>query len=164
MAGDKAAERATTGSRTYMVVIDESEEARIALRFATRRAIKTGGHVLVLAIIPPTEFIQWSGVQAAMEEEAETRAQGLLAQIAGEMMEESGIRPSIMVRQGEPAPVVAEVLESERDIHALVLGAAAKGGPGPLVTHFAGETAGQLRCPVMIIPGGLGDEALDLLS
>src|SRR3546814_4040446 len=75
-----------------MVVIDESEEARVALRFATRRAIKTGGHVLVLAIIPPTEFIQWGGVQAAMEEEAETRAQGLLAQIAGEMMDDAGIR------------------------------------------------------------------------
>src|SRR3546814_7855725 len=78
-----------------------------------------------------------------MEEEAETRAQGLLAQIAGEMMDDAGIRPAIMVRQGEPAAVVAEVLAGEHDVHALVLGAAAKGGPGPLVSYFAGEPAGR---------------------
>src|SRR3546814_332730 len=150
MTGEQQAGTPKAVSRTYMVVIDESDEARVALRFATRRAIKTGGHVLVLAIIPPTEFIQWGGVQAAMEEEAETRAQGLLAQIAGEMMDDAGIRPAIMVRQGEPAAVVAEVLAGEHDVHALVLGAAAKGGPGPLVSYFAGEPDGQLRGPGMV--------------
>ncbi len=151
-------------SRTYMVVIDETEEAQVALRFATRRASKTGGHVLILAVIPPTEFMQWGGVQAAMEEEAIARAEGLLAQIAGEMMDEAGIRPAIMVRHGEPADAVSKLLASDEGVHALVLGAAAKGGPGPLVSHFTGEAAGQLKCPVMIIPGGLSDDELDRLS
>ena len=151
-------------SRTYMVVIDETAEARVALRFATRRAVKTNGHVLILALIPPAEFIQWGGVQAAMEEEAIARAEGLLAQIAGEMMDEAGIRPAIMVRQGEPSDVVAEVLASDRNVDALVLGAAAKGGPGPLVSHFTGEAAGQLPCPLMIIPGAISNEALDRIS
>lgn len=151
-------------SRTYMVVIDETAEARVALRFATRRAVKTNGHVLILALIPPAEFIQWGGVQAAMEEEATARAEGLLAQIAGEMMEEAGIRPAIMVRQGEPSEIVAEVLASDRNVDALVLGAAAKGGPGPLVSHFTGEAAGQLPCPLMIIPGAISNEALDRMS
>src|SRR3546814_16663580 len=97
-----------------------------------------------------------------MEEEAETRAQGLLAQIAGEMMDDAGIRPAIMVRQGEPAAVVAEVLAGVHDVHALVLGAAATSGPGPLVSYLAVEHACQLRCPVMIIPGGLSDRAYEL--
>lgn len=153
-----------TRLRTYMVVIDETREARVALRFAARRAVKTGGHVQVLAVIPPAEFVQWGGVQAAMEEEAEARAQGLLAQVAGEMMEEAGVRPAIMVRQGDPAEVTMQVLDETPDVHALVLGAAAKGSPGPLVSHFTSEVVGQLRCPVMIIPGGLSDEALDRLS
>ena len=34
--------------RTYLVVIDDSSEARVALRFAARRAIKTDGLVEVL--------------------------------------------------------------------------------------------------------------------
>lgn len=165
MTGEHRAEEPHKPSRTYMVVIDETEESRVALRFATRRAVKTGGHVLIVTIIPPAEFIQWGGVQAAMEEDAITRAEGLLAQVAGEMMDEAGVRPAIMVRQGEPKAVVAEVLAAgDSDVHALVLGAAARGGPGPLVSHFTGEAVGQLRCPVMIIPGGLSDEALDRLS
>ena len=56
--------------RTYLVVIDDSPEAEIALRFAARRAVKTGGGVEILALIPPPEFVHWGGVQATIEEEA----------------------------------------------------------------------------------------------
>ena len=50
------------------------------------------------------------------------------------------------------------------DVAALVLGAAASGPPGVLVSHFAGADAGKLPCPIMIIPGGLDAEAIDRLS
>jgi hypothetical protein len=45
-----------------------------------------------------------------------------------------------------------------------VLGAAPSGKPGPLVAHFTGNDAGKLPVPVMIIPGGLSDEQLEILS
>jgi nucleotide-binding universal stress UspA family protein len=150
--------------RTYLVVIDDSDEARVALRFAARRAAKTGGAVEILALVPRPEFVQWGGVQAAMEEEARLRAEALVARAAGELIEETGLRPSITVRQGEPVAVVRELLKNSPGIAALVLGAPATGGPGPLITHFAGTEAGVMPCPVMIIPGSLSDEALDLLS
>lgn len=149
--------------RTYLVVIDESDEARVALRFAARRAAKTGGAVEIVALVPPAEFVQWGGVQAAMEEEAQLRAEALVAQVAGELIEETGLRPSITVQQGEPVAVVRKILKERPDTAALVLGAAAD-GPGPLVAHFAGAAAGTMPCPVMIIPGSLSDEALDRLS
>ncbi|MBV9564171.1 MAG: universal stress protein [Bradyrhizobium sp.] len=149
--------------RTYLVVIDETPEARIALRFAARRAAKTGGAVELLAVIPPQEFVQWGGVQAAMEEEARLRAEALVAAAAGEIVDEAGIRPAITVRHGEPIDVVRERLDSGDPVQALVLGAAG-GGPGPLVAHFAGSIAGDLPCPLMIVPGSLSDEALDRLS
>ena len=38
--------------RTYLVVIDDSAEARVALRFAARRAAKTGGRIEVLRLRP----------------------------------------------------------------------------------------------------------------
>lgn len=150
--------------RTYLVVIDETPEAEIALRFAARRAVKTGGSVQILALIPPAEFVQWGGVQAAIEEEARIRAEALVASAAGTLVEESGLRPSITVRQGEAVPVIREVLAENDGIAALVLGAAASGAPGPLVAHFAGADAGKLPCPVMIIPGSLSPEAIDRLS
>ena len=149
--------------RTYLVVIDETAEARIALRFAARRAAKTGGTVLVLALIEPAEFVAWGGVQATIEEEARQRAEGLVASASGTLFDEAGIRPAILVRQGEPVQVIRDVLAEHENVAALVLGAAPGGAPGPLVAHFTGE-AGTLPCPLMIVPGGLDRAAIDRLS
>jgi hypothetical protein len=150
--------------RTYLVVVDESPEAETALRFAARRAAGTGGAVRILALIPQAEFVQWSGVQATMEDEAVQRAEALVAGVAGTLTQESGIRPAITVRQGDPVAVVRDILEEMDDVAALVLGAAASGHPGALVSHFAGADAGGMPCPIMIIPGGLDAATIDRLS
>ncbi len=150
--------------RTYLVVVDEAEEARVALRFAARRAARTGGAVEILALVPPPEFVQWGAVQAAMEEEARLRAEALVAQVAGELIEETGLKPSITVRHGEPVELVRAILAERPETAALVLGAPAGGTPGPLLAHIAGGGAGGMPCPVMIIPGSLSDAALDRLS
>lgn len=150
--------------RNYLVIIDATPESRVALRFAARRAVKTDGHLTLLHIIPPADFIQWGGVQHMMEAEAQEKAETLLTEVAEQVMAETGLRPSIDVRMGKPADEVLMALGGDTAIHALVLGAAAKGAPGPLVAFFAGETAGQLPCPIVIVPGGLTDEAIERLA
>jgi nucleotide-binding universal stress UspA family protein len=145
--------------RSYLVVMDETEEAQVALRYAARRAARTGGCVEILAVIPPQEFVQWGAVQEAMEEEARLRAEAMLVQATGAIVEEAGIKPAITVRQGDPVKAVGDLLKERDDISALVLAAAAEGGPGPLISHFAGAAAGGLPCPLII-----GDEALATLS
>jgi nucleotide-binding universal stress UspA family protein len=150
--------------RTYLVVIDDSPEARVALRFAARRAIKTNGDVEVLAVVEPQDFVQWGGVQAAIEEEQKLRIEGVVSGAVGEMMDESGVKPSIVIRTGEPVKVVREYIGERLEVAALVLGAAPAGNPGPLVANFTGNDAGKLPCPVMIIPGSLDDDRLEQLS
>ncbi|MEO5867931.1 MAG: universal stress protein [Sphingomonas sp.] len=150
--------------RNYLVVIDDSAESSIALRFAARRAVKTGGGIEILALIPPQDFMAFGGIQATIEEEARLHAEGLVAGAAGTLIEESGLRPEITVRQGDGPKIIREMIAASPDIAALVLGAAASGAPGPLVSHFAGPDAGTLPVPVMIIPGSLDREAIDRLS
>jgi nucleotide-binding universal stress UspA family protein len=150
--------------RTYLVVIDDSAEARVALRFAARRAAKTNGRIEVLGIVEPQDFVQFGGVQAAIEEEQRLRIEGVVSSAVGEILDESGVEASIIVRQGEPVRVVREFIGEREDVHALVLGAAPSGHPGPLVTDFTDADAGKLQCPVMIIPGSLSDERLEQLS
>jgi nucleotide-binding universal stress UspA family protein len=150
--------------RTYLVVIDETEEARLALRFASRRAAKTNGAVHILALVEQADFVAWGGVQATMEAEAMGRAEELVTTAAGAIFEESGMRPSITVKSGEGVEVVKAMLEEHPEIAALVLGAAANGTPGPLVAHFAGHNAGTLQCPVIVVPGSLDDASIDKLS
>ena len=147
--------------RSYLVVMDDTAEGEVALRWAARRAARGGLGIVILAVIPPQEFVQWGGVQAAIEEEARLRAEAMVLQASGAIIEEAGVRPSILVREGEPVKVIAELLRENDEIAALVLGAASEGGPGPLVSHFAGSVAGSLPCPLVIVPGGLSDEALD---
>ena len=63
--------------RVYLVVIDESQEAHGALRFAARRAVDTGGAVHLLALVPKQDFSAFGAIQATIEEEARDRAEVL---------------------------------------------------------------------------------------
>ena len=150
--------------RVYLVIVDETEEALVALRFASRRAAKTGGGLHLLALVPPQEFSAFAGVQATIEEEARARAETLLTAAAGSLLSESGKMPVISVKVGEGEKVVREYLTEHPEVSALVLGAAKDGGPGPLVSHFAGALAGQLPCPVFVVPGSLSQEDIERLS
>lgn len=149
--------------RVYLVIIDETQEAHSALRFAARRAIDTGGAVHVLALVPRQEFSAFGGVQATIEEEAQDRAEVMANSAAGELMSESGLMPQISVKVGDGNTVINEYLAEHPEVAALVLGAAAEGNPGPLVTHFSAG-AGSLPCPLFIVPGGLSEEEIDRLS
>ena len=149
--------------RIYLTVIDDTPEAEAALRFAARRAVKTGGGVEIIALLPQQEFIAFGGVQATIEDEQQRHAEALLQKAAGTLLEESGLRPSIIVRAGDGPKVIREIIAGNPHIAALVLGAAPGGTPGVLVQHFAAE-AGSLSVPLMIVPGGLDAAAIDRLS
>jgi nucleotide-binding universal stress UspA family protein len=99
-----------------------------------------------------------------MEEEARLRAEAMVLQASGAIAEEAGVEPVILVRQGDPIKAITELLRERENIAALVLGAAAEGGPGPLVSHFSGAVAGTRPAPVVLGRGRPGDEALDQLS
>jgi nucleotide-binding universal stress UspA family protein len=150
--------------RTYLVVVDDSDEARVALRFAARRAAKTSGRIEVLGIVEPQDFVQFGGVQAAIEEEQRLRIEGVVSSAIGEILDESGVEANIAVRQGEAVRTLREFIGKREDVAALVLGAAAAGDPGALVRDFAGADAGRLPCPLMIIPGSLSEDRLEQLS
>jgi nucleotide-binding universal stress UspA family protein len=141
--------------RIYLVVMDGSAEGGAALRYAARRAARTGAAVEIVTVIEPTEFVEWGGVQAAMEEEARLRAEAMVLGASGAIADEAGIQPKVTVRRGDPIGEVTALIRERRNAAALVLGAPAEGGPGPLVAHFAGPAAGTLPCPLIIVPEGL---------
>lgn len=150
--------------RTYLVVIDESAEAQIALRFAARRAVKTGGGVEILSLIPKPDFVQWGGVMATIEDEARQRAEALVAGAAGTLIQESGLKPSITVREGDAPRIIRDMIDANPDIAALVLGVAEGGKPGAIVSHFTSGDMAALPVPLMLIPGSLDRAAIDRLS
>jgi nucleotide-binding universal stress UspA family protein len=151
-------------AETFLVVVDETPECAKALRFAALRAQHTGARVALLHVLKPSQFLQWGGVQKDMEAEAEDNGRAVLAAKAAEVEALTGLRPGVRLTRGRAADAVMDVLQSDRSIRALVLAAAAKGRPGPLVEHFSGDAAGTLPCMVMIVPGGIADAELDRLT
>ena len=148
----------------YLLVVDDSEEGRRALRYAARRAKAIGGQMTLLYVIPPAEFVQWGSVQDMIAAEAQEEAERALAEAADQVTALADIIPSLMVRKGKLTEEISAVIEEDEHLSAIVLGAASRGAPGPLVSHFTGERAGALPVVVIVVPGALADEAIDRLT
>lgn len=146
----------------FLVVIDDTAESRLALRYAARRAAVTGAGCTLLHVAPRAAFSQWGGVQEAMDAEAAAEGQALLDGLAADVEASSGVRVRRLVRRGDPLEEVRAV--AQEGVRMLVLATAAKGAPGPLVAFFSGEAAARLPCLVTIVPGGLSGAEVDALT
>lgn len=149
---------------TYLVVMDATAESRRALRYGALRARRTGGRLLLLHVIPPANFVQWGAIEADMEAEAREEAEALLESASAEAAALLGTRPDTQLRRGNPAEEILAAIREHGRVRALILAAATKGRPGPLIEHFSSEKAGQLPCLLTIIPAALPDETLDCLA
>jgi nucleotide-binding universal stress UspA family protein len=148
-----------------LVVIDESAELPVALRYACLRARHTGGRVALLYVLEPGDSQQWRAVEDLMREESRAAAEATMKRLSEQVFEASGSMPILYMREGKVRDQLLTLIEEEPSISILVLGAATgPEGPGPLVTHLAGKIAGRLRIPVTIVPGGLNDEQIAALS
>ena len=105
----------------------------------------------MLALVAQQNFSAFGAVQATIEAEARDRAEMLAHAVAGNLLAESGIMPTILVKVGNSQKIVSDYLASQAEVAALVLGAAKGGAPGPLVSHFT-SVAGSLPCPLFIVP------------
>ena len=151
--------------RKFFCVVDDSPECRLALRFAFRRAARTGGGVILLYVIEPADFQHWVAVENLMKEEAREAAEAVLQTLADEVSQWSSIIPEFAIREGRKQEQVLTLLEDEPEIRLLVLGASAeKDGPGPLVSALAGAMSGALRVPVTVVPGTLSIDQIDEIT
>ncbi len=152
-------------NRVFLVVVDNSEEMPIALRFASRRAQHTGGRVALLYVVEPADFQHWMAVGDLMREEARSEGEQLLQKLAAQVNEITGSMPVLYVREGSRRDELLKIIEEEPSISILVL-AASPGprGPGPLISALTGKDIGKLTIPVTIVPGNLDEEHIDAIS
>lgn len=151
--------------RVFLVVVDQSEEMRTALRYACRRAIRTRGRVALLHVVEPGELQAFPGVGRVMEEEARAAAEQRVHALAAEVFEQTGTMPTVHIRHGKGADELSALLAEEPSISLLVLATAAKAGdPGPLVTWLMGQLGRKVRIPVTLVPGDLDASQIDALS
>ncbi len=149
----------THAKRTFLVVVDDSEELGKALLYACRRAENNNGDVALLRVIDPVEFQSWAGVGELMRAEQREAAEAKMAPVVDLVRDRVGRPPKVFVREGLAVDQVLEVIDEDKSITALVLAAAAVGeDPGPLIKQLTGQLVGKLHVPLIIVPGSLSDE------
>ena len=161
----KTAQGTERGQRIFLVVVDDTPEMDVALRFAARRANKTGGRVALLYVTEPADFQHWIAVEDLMEKERRMEAEEVLQKYSDRISEWTGSMPVLYVREGRPQDALLKLLEEEPSISIVVLGAdTGPKGPGPLCSAVAGKLMGKLRVPVTIVPGNLSEDQVDALA
>jgi nucleotide-binding universal stress UspA family protein len=164
---ETAAEQAATAKRdrVFLVVVDDSAEREVALKYACLRARNGGGRLALLRVLEPVGMIEWAGVGVLMAEERREEAEKLLSGLGAQVQEITGGLPILLIREGEPRDELLALLEEDPRISILVLASAATGsGPGPLITALTGRYAARVRVPMTIVPGGLDDKELDRVT
>src|SRR5256885_14386965 len=85
--------------RVFLVVVDETEEHRIAVQYAARRAAHTGGRLALLHVIEPAEMQQWLAVEELARAERREAAEELLQRLCEEIAPSAGSMPMVYIRE-----------------------------------------------------------------
>ncbi|MFT5180477.1 MAG: nucleotide-binding universal stress UspA family protein [Alphaproteobacteria bacterium] len=150
----------------FLVVVDNTTEMRVALRFASRRAKRTGGRVGLLRVIRKADFQHWAAIGNLMREEARDEAEQLLQEHAATVTElTGGEMPILYIKEGGTKSALVQLIDEDSQIRILVLAASTNvRGPGPLITFLMKKIIAKLRIPVTIVPGSLTNEQIDTLT
>lgn len=146
--------------RVLLVVIDDSPEMEVALRYASLRARQVHGRVAILTVIEPVVGdALLGGIADMMTEDRRQESEELVQRAAAKAQEWSESTPVLYIREGNRGEELLRLVEEEEAISILVLAADTGGrGPGPLIRDLTGKFVAKLRIPLTIVPGGLSDE------
>ena len=149
------------GQITFLVCVAHDDHSAVAARFAAMRAQNSGGAVALLHVTQPPEFQHWAAVGERMREETREAAEVMLERLAGEVESMLGAKPSLHLREGRIGEEILGYIDESESINLLVVGAAPPDdGHGSLISWLAGQLAGRLNIPLVVVPGNLSDQQL----
>ena len=153
------------GEITFLVCVAHDDHSAVAARFAAMRAQNSGGGVALLHVAQPPEFQHWATVGERMREETQEEAQELLDELASEVEALLGTKPALHIREGRIGEEILAHIEESESVDLLVVGAAPPDdGHGSLISWLAGQLAGRLNIPLVVVPGNLSDQRLQNLT
>ena len=127
----------------FLVIVDDSKELHVAIRFAAKRAQSTKGGVTLLNVIEQFDPQQWQSIEDIILQESRDKAQEKLQKWSKVINDLTKIVPELIVKEGITSEKIIETLEEDNAIRFLVLAAANSDQPGP-VSLLAGQKSGKL--------------------
>lgn len=137
---------------TYLVVADDSDEFRAALKYACSRAKTHRARVGILLIADDQDFQHWGAVEEKVKRELRVEGEKYLWSIAKTANDYNGTIPSLYFAEGERGAAVLKTIDADENIIQLILGNRAGSGPGPLIAYCLGKGLEHMRVPLVVVP------------
>ena len=102
--------------RKSLIILDDTPEMLNAMRFAATRAAKTGGGIVMLAVISPEEFQHFMGVADVMRAEAHEKVEAHFQIFKDRMEKREGITPTLVIREGDQVEQVIDYVKSDPEV------------------------------------------------
>ena len=138
--------------RYILVVADNSEEMNTALEYACARSKKTNRKIMIATFIEPLDVLTTQGVTEIMQNEAREEAEKRLQYASSVVKESTGILPVLHVKEGEIIQELKNLINEEKNINVLVLGANVdekEKYPGPIINSLVSKELSNFRVPVI---------------
>src|SRR5215469_4636921 len=100
-------------TRVFLVVVDESPEQRIAVRYAARRAAHTGGRLALLYVIEPTELQHFMAIEELARAERREEAEDSLQKLCEENAPIAESMPMVYIREGRTRDELIKLINEE---------------------------------------------------
>ena len=153
--------------RYILVIADNSPEMNIALEYACARSKKTGRKIIIATFIEPVDVLTTQGVTEIMQNEAREEAEKKLQFASSIVKETTGITPVLHVREGEIIQELKSLIDEEKNINVLVLGANVdekEKKNGSIINSLITKELTNFRIPIMIVPGNFSKEHISHIT
>lgn len=150
--------------RKFLVLFDDTHESLNAMRFAAMRAASSEGGVVILSVIAADDIQHGFGVADVMRAEAQERIEAHFEVFARWMRSRPKVEPELIIREGNPADELMDLIASDPEIGVVVVGISGdKPAANPILNRLLRE-ASNLPCPITIVPGDLSKERLEAIT
>tara|TARA_Y100000590_G_scaffold231638_1_gene260982 strand:+ start:2858 stop:3331 length:474 start_codon:yes stop_codon:yes gene_type:complete len=150
-----------------LVIADDSKEMDVALKYACARSKKTNRKIMIVTFIEPLDVLTTQGVTEIMKNEAREDAEKRLKDASSIVKESTGELPVLHIREGDIIQELKNLINEERNINVLVLGANVdekEKDAGPIISSLVSRELSNIRVPIMIVPGNFSSEHISLIT
>lgn len=150
----------------FLVCVDDTEHARVAVRLACSKARKIGANIDLLHVIDSSDFQNFLLSPTKMREERRREAARILQIMSEEAKNYSGTEVGKIIKEGVIGEKIVETVEEDSNTNMLVVGASpgASGNTRKLITWLTSQLGERLLTPILIVPGNLTNHQIEELS
>ena len=150
----------------FLVCVDDTEHARVAVRLACSKARKIAASIDLLRVIDSTDFQNFLLSPAKMREERRREAARVLQIMSDEAMSYADMKVGKIIKEGVIGEKIVETVEEDNRTNMLIVGASpgAGGNTKKLITWLTSQLGERLLTPILIVPGNLTNHQIEELS